>query len=346
MAAPELYAPRRDNAGRRRAGNNGSTSATPRGSARMQVTPSRRRSLVYRALTTGVALSAIGGFSYFAWQAYSGERSVTPIDDGTVAVIAAADEALKVPPENPGGLAVEGSELEFFDGVTGQRLAVRADEEYVLPPPETPIINPDPEIFDRPPPLPMELAVSRSDNEAAAISPASTAAVESDNVLPTAQPGVTVPPVLSAPMLPLPDLDPGQMTEQSAAPSSDAEQTAVAAAASQPTAIDTLVAAVDAELTVPAQPTTGQPTATQTDVAPAASVQLASMRSQELAEQEWQRLTRLMPDLMSGRQPIIRQSVSNDRTFYRVSVAAADVVEAAALCAEIKNRNFDCIVRD
>lgn len=345
MAAPELYAPRRDNAGRRRAGNNGPTTATPRGSARPQATPTRRRSLVYRALTTGVALSALGGFGYFAWQAYSGERAVTPVD-GTVAVIAAADEALKVPPENPGGLAVEGSELEFFDGVTGGGLTVRPDEEYVLPPPEVPIINPDPEIFDRPPPLPMELAVSRSDNETAELSTASTAVAEADNAQVTAQPGVTVPPVLSAPMLPLPDLDPDQMTEQAPEASAGAAPAAVAAAASQPTAIDTLVAAVDAEQIAPAQPTAVQPAVTQTDVAPAASVQLASMRSQELAEQEWQRLTRLMPDLMSGRQPIIRQSVSNDRTFYRVSVAASDVVEAAALCAEIKNRNFDCIVRD
>lgn len=333
MAAPELYAPRRPAAKRSR----------PAG--RQAVDPARRRGLVYRALTSGVAVAVLGGFGYYAWSAYSGDRAADVAAVGaSVALIEAPDDPMKVPPENPGGIAATGTEYEFFAEMNGERLEVRPDEEFVLPPPEAPIVDLTPEIFDRPPSVPPELTlVSVSSAEP----PGEDEAGEP--VPPAAAAGVSVPPVLADPMQPLPVVEQAALT-----PDADATQAASSGAASgAQSAIDALVASIASDPAVyavaaePAAPAEATP-ATPAAAAPAggATVQLASMASQELAQREWERLQRLLPDLLANREPIIRVSTSNDRTYYRISVAAGDRVEAAALCAEIKNRSLDCLVHN
>lgn len=337
MAAPELYAPRRPAAKRSR----------PAG--RQAVDPARRRGLVYRALTSGVAVAVLGGFGYYAWSAYSGDRTADAAAAGaSVVVIEAPDDPLKVPPENPGGIAALGSGYQFFDQMNGERVAVRPDEEFVLPPPEEPIVDLTPEIFDRPPAVPPELTlVSVSSAE-------EPGADEAEPVPPAAAAGVSVLPVLPDPMQPLPVVEQAALT-----PDADATLAASSGTASgAQSAIDALVAsiasdpavyAVAAEPAAPAEATPAPPAAAApAGGAPAggATVQLASMASQELAQREWERLRRLLPDLLANREPIIRVSTSNDRTYYRISVAAGDRVEAAALCAEIKNRSLDCLVHN
>jgi hypothetical protein len=329
MAAPELYAPRRPDTGRARPGR------------QITADPARRRGLVYRVLTSGIAIAVIGGFGYYAWSAYNGERTTAAVSD-EVAVIAASTDPLKTPPENPGGIAVQGSDYEFFASVDGERLEIRPDEEFVLPPPEAPITEPSPEIFDRPPPVPVELAdTGAAENATAEPAVYEVAAVASR---PVALAGVSVPPVLANPMLPLPIVEQGALT-------AEAENGTAAPVSGAQSAIDTLVASMAGEsapvAATAAQPvSTGPATPAATAPAGAATVQLASMLSEELAQEEWSRLSRLLPDLLANRQPIIRASTSNDRTYYRVSVAATDRVEAAALCAEIKNLSLDCIVHN
>lgn len=339
MAAAELYAPRGMDGGRPRATSR-SRSTGSKQAAKARPQPARRRGLVYRALTTGVALSVLGGFGYYAWSAYNGERG--PVPTGEIAMIHASSEPLKYAPENPGGLVVSGGDLDFFETVNGPRLSVRPDEEHVLPPPESPITDPEPEIFDRPAPVPMEQAPDLREAAAEPIVVA-TAEASAAAAVPAAGAGVNVPPVLSAPMLPLPVVDGQALTPNAAArQEATAQPSELAAPAGSQTAIDTLVAAVDAGIA----DSVAQPVVPQAATAGSATVQLASMRSQELAEQEWARLSRMLPELLGGRQPIIRASTSNGRTFYRVSVPADGAVDAASLCAEIKNRNLDCIVHD
>lgn len=341
MAAAELYAPRSMDGGRPRATSRSRNRTTDsKQAAKGRPQPARRRGLVYRALTTGVALSVLGGFGYYAWGAYNGERGPAPT--GEIAMIHASSEPLKYAPENPGGLVVPGGDLDFFETVNGPRLTVRPDEEHVLPPPETPITDPAPEIFDRPAPVPMEQAPDVREAVAEPVAVA-TAEATAAAAVPAAGAGVNVPPVLSAPMLPLPVVDGQALTPHPAARQDVTAQPAEPGAlAGSQTAIDTLVAAVDAGIA----DSVAQPVVPQAAAAGDATVQLASMRSQELAEQEWARLSRMLPDLLGGRQPIIRASTNNGRTFYRVSVPANDAVDAASLCAEIKNRNLDCIVHD
>ncbi|MEZ5669710.1 MAG: SPOR domain-containing protein [Alphaproteobacteria bacterium] len=305
----------------------GTRSAAARTAA--QVEPSRRRGLVYRALTGAVALAVFGGCGYYAWTAYTGERQVVP-SGGEVVTIQASAEPLKTAPDDPGGLSVPAGEYAFFDEIDGERIAVRPDEESVLPPPEEPISEIVPDVFDQAPSIPVELYEAAMESAAEGAQPAVT---QAEGPAP-AQAGVSVPPVLVAPMLPLPQLTEGELAPQPVAQATnvtaDPAATAVAAAAQ--------VAAVE--------PAAAAPQATQSAPAGTATVQLASMRSQDLAQQEWSRLRRLMPDLLGSREPLIRQSTSGDRTYFRVSVAAGGAIEAAALCAEIKNRNFDCIVHN
>ncbi len=332
MAAPELYAPRRPDAVRAQPG------------PRLPADPARSRGLIYRALTSGLALAVVGGFSYYAWTAYSGDR--LPDAAAEIATIHASVDPLKTPPENPGGIAAPGSEYEFFASVNGGRLDVRPDEEFVLPPPEAPITEPTPEIFDRPPPVPMELATGPFDDVSDEAGDA-----EAEPLAPIAIAGVSVPPVLAAPMLPLPVVEQGQLDAQPVALDSGSSTVAANTPRSQ-TAIDTLVASMASESAgapVPQDPVytvAAAPAAVaEQGQSSGATVQLASMLSREQAEQEWLRLNRLLPDLLAGREPIIRTSTSNDRTYYRVIISAS-AGEAAALCAEIKNRSLDCIVRN
>src|SRR5690606_37893472 len=125
---------------------------------------------------------------------------------------------------------------------------------------------------------------------------------------PVAPPGVVVPPVLATPMEPLPVVEPSALTAE-AVPEDPA------AAVSPPrSAIDALVASIasDPQYGVASSPpppapaettaATAAATPAQQTIASSASgpkVQLASMLSRELAEEEWARLNRLLPDLLA-----------------------------------------------
>ena len=290
---------------------------------------SGRRGLVYRALTSGIALAVVGGFGYYAWSAYVGEQaSIDP--DSPVVTVQASAEPLKTAPDDPGGLTLGNGDYAFFDEINGQRLEIRPDEESLLPPPEEPIADLVPEVFDRAPSVPVELFEVALGGESD-VSNQPLLSTASEPV--AAREGVSVPPALVAPMLPLPAIDQAQLTAQPAVQNSSLGDDAGILAETR------LDGAGDRSTVAPDVPAASSNLGS-------ATVQLASMRSQDLAEQEWTRLRRLLPDLLGNREGVIRESASGERVYFRVSVAAGNAIEAATLCAEIKNRNFDCIVHN
>lgn len=298
MTAADPFVPRRTTA------RGGSATDARRSASRPG--PARPRGLLYSGLTTAVALAVVGGASYFAWTIYAGGGASAVAGDETVPVIVAALESYKTAPENPGGITAPGGDFAFYSEMEGRPLVVRPGEEHVLPPPEEPIAELVPELFDRPVPvsLPVDSSERRSEEAAATAGTAGGAAA-----------GVIVPPVLSSPIQPLPTIDEGGLTpEPVALPTADPAATPVAEAVVRPQS--------------------------------ASTVQLASMRSAALADQEVQRLRRLLPDLLANRQPIIRESASNGVTYFRVSFSTNGPIDAAALCSEIKTRALDCIVHN
>jgi len=104
------------------------------------------------------------------------------------------------------------------------------------------------------------------------------------------------------------------------------------------------------------------PPVTKPAVAPAASaaaeahppasahqtiVQLAALTSEEAARSEWQQLSKSMPDLLNGRQPVFSRTERYGHTFWRVRTAGfADVAQARTFCDRVRAKGAGCSVAD
>ena len=74
-------------------------------------------------------------------------------------------------------------------------------------------------------------------------------------------------------------------------------------------------------------------------------VQLAAVGSEAEARDEWQTMSQRFPDLLGGLDLVTPTVQVNDQTWYRVQTGTLGSDDAARLCAEIKARGADCIVR-
>jgi len=75
-------------------------------------------------------------------------------------------------------------------------------------------------------------------------------------------------------------------------------------------------------------------------------IQLGSMRSEDLARQEWTRLKRLNGDLLGGLTAVaVRADLGDRGIYYRIEAGPlADGAEAGRVCSEMKRRNFGCTI--
>ena len=86
----------------------------------------------------------------------------------------------------------------------------------------------------------------------------------------------------------------------------------------------------------PAKPAVAQQTG-------GARIQLASVRSEEAARQEWDRLRRANPDLLgSVSANFVRADLGEKGIFYRLQTAP--VADAERVCGELKKRNIGCLI--
>jgi len=78
---------------------------------------------------------------------------------------------------------------------------------------------------------------------------------------------------------------------------------------------------------------------------PHLAVQLAAVRSAQLAEAEWRRLRQHAPRLTDGHQPAVIEAEVNGHQVWRLRTAGfAGVAEASAFCSDIRAVKSDCWV--
>ena len=76
-----------------------------------------------------------------------------------------------------------------------------------------------------------------------------------------------------------------------------------------------------------------------------AQVQLAALPTEDLANTEWIRLVRRLPELLTDRRPAISKVERDGRAFWRVRTGGfADAATATAFCVKIRARGTGCSV--
>jgi hypothetical protein len=74
-----------------------------------------------------------------------------------------------------------------------------------------------------------------------------------------------------------------------------------------------------------------------------ARIQLASVRSEDAARQEWDRIRRANPDVLGSISATpVRADMGEKGVFYRVETAP--IVDAERVCGELKKRNIGCLI--
>lgn len=74
-------------------------------------------------------------------------------------------------------------------------------------------------------------------------------------------------------------------------------------------------------------------------------VQLAAVDSEQVAQSEWQRLAKRMPDLLGDRRPILQRVERDGRAVWRVRTGGfADLAEATGFCARVRSKGGSCAI--
>jgi hypothetical protein len=74
-----------------------------------------------------------------------------------------------------------------------------------------------------------------------------------------------------------------------------------------------------------------------------ARIQLASVRSEDAARQEWDRIRRANPDVLGTMSAApVRADMGEKGVFYRVETAP--IADAERVCGELKKRNIGCLI--
>jgi hypothetical protein len=78
-----------------------------------------------------------------------------------------------------------------------------------------------------------------------------------------------------------------------------------------------------------------------------AVVQLAALSSEAAARDEWRELSKRMPALMNGKQPIFSHAERDGHTFWRLRTSGfADVAQARSFCDQVRQKGAGCSVAD
>ncbi len=271
--------------------------------------PDTKRLVLFAGGLGGVLTCLIVGSSLI------GHRSTV------VPVVAADTSPIRVRPENPGGMQIDAAENDVFSGggnVTAAKLA---------PPAETP--NPN-GLHDKPKPVAKATAASAGAASLTASGPAeakpAAVATQPAEFQPSAQTKPAIVPSAARPAAP----------PATAAKPADAEATA-----ERPT-IPAATAAKPSTIPGPAR----DKVATAASAHPAA-VQLAALSSEQAAREEWQQMTKRMPELLNGHQPVFTHVEHDGHGFWRVRTTGfSDAAQARTFCEHVKAKGGNCSVAD
>lgn len=271
----------------------------------------RRRGLSRRRL-----LLPLGGagllllFVLVAWYAYvSGARSGA---GGPAPLIQADSTPFKMRPEQPGGMEVPHQDKLVFErlnpGAGGDSV------ERLLPGPEQPLSRPEP------PEAPVADAVPAPLEPDAAVDP------EAEPSYPVVAAGE--PPPAAAPRAPV-EPAPVPVPVPAPAPAPAPAQ----AAPAQPPPVQT------AASPPPAPPS--QPAGAGKRV----RLQIASVRSEEVARQEFQRLQRRFPSELGSLGLSVERADLGDRgIFFRVHAGPVEEARAGSICQALKAQSVGCLI--
>jgi hypothetical protein len=74
-------------------------------------------------------------------------------------------------------------------------------------------------------------------------------------------------------------------------------------------------------------------------------VQLAAVDTEQVAQAEWQRLARRMPDILGDRRPVLQRAERDGKAVWRVRTGGfADVADATAFCARLRAKGASCTI--
>jgi len=274
-------------------------------------------------------LAATGLLLFFAivWYAYtSGANSTT---EGGMPLIKADGTPTKMRPDQPGGMEVPHQDKQIYERLRGE--TDTAAVERLLPPPETPVARPEP-----PAPSPSVTAAEPPP----AIAEGPTSAPPSD--LSHSGRNAPVPLTHSIPGADPEDESPVPDTERrSAAPVPPPPPRPVQQAAPPPQTA--------APRPVPA-PAPTQTAALPPPPAPSASsggsfrLQIASVKTEDAARAEFQRLQRRYPDLAGLGVAYVRADLGDRGVFYRVQAGPVDEARASSICSALKAQSVGCII--
>jgi hypothetical protein len=307
--------------------------------------PRRRRGIPTTAwlllvliLVTGAGL---GGFLFGDRLAgLSGEES------GQVPVVHAAEGAIKVRPDNPGGQEIPFRDYAINKRMQGEEPTGRV--ENLLPPPEQLKTPPQPQ------PVTAPAAATPVPAATAGAQPASpTEQASTESLLPSAPapaPKPVAPKTLApreiAPLPPAtvakaPTPQPAPPPPVPAAPSTTGGPIALVPKSQQPAP-----AAAPPAPTAPAAPAQSAPEPTETAAIGGWQVQLAASRAATAAKAEGERLKQKHSDVLGKMSVnIVRADLGSKGVFYRIRLGPAqDKDQARAVCAQLAKQGQGCLV--
>jgi hypothetical protein len=273
------------------------------------------------------AVAAVGGAVYLGLR-----HSASVTDEAGVPLIKADPRPFKVRPDQPGGMEVPNQDKLVFDRLDPD--AARPVVERLLPPPETPLPRP----VAPPPPPPV----------AATPAPADAAG--------KANPGTA-----GGPSVPAPASVPAAASVATAVLAAAAAGSEAGASPNPPSAghekpvKPTLVAAAAVPSSTPAKPLTPpkplspspSPAAVPATGNPAGTgsvhLQLASVRSEAEAREEWKRLDGRYHELLGGLAPsVVKADLGERGIYYRLRAGPLDEARAERICDHLKSQNVGC----
>lgn len=310
------------------------------------VAPPPQQSGAKRWVPLAIALAAVGGFGGIVWYAYSRGGSQVAENPALAPLIQADAGAYKRRPDDPGGAIVPNQDkLLLNQGMANADGRV----ERILPPPEAPLPKPV-----APPPQLAQAAVPPAPQVAAAPpAPPPPISAPRASVQTTPMAGQTVPVRQTQPAPAPTPLAPAQ---------ANANQTA-----QQPAQAPVVIGAPPKPLTPPSTAPAGQPqqlamatppkpapaTAAQPAAAappkPAAGgsyrIQLASVKTAEQAEKEWQRIKGGNPEVAGLQMTPTKVDLGEKGIFYRIQAGpVGDAATADRLCSGLKSKGQGCMV--
>ncbi|MES1152798.1 MAG: SPOR domain-containing protein [Dongia sp.] len=296
----------------------------------------RGRRMRNRLLVLVLLVVIAGGGAY----AYLKAQHTT----GPVPVITADTSPEKVKPADEGGMQVPNQNVQILDTINGQQSDQGA--EKVLPAPEQPVA----------PPAVNDAATAETTPPAPAPEPANdNAPMVTDQPVPT----VPAPPVPSAstPAPAVSELTQTQEAQPAAPQQPAAEAPKPAATTPEPSAAAPATTAEAPKAPEPAAEAPA-PAKTQTAAAPAAAtptvqpaaggnarIQLAAVKSEALAKEQWAKFQKAHPDLLGALTLSIQKVVVNGADYYRIQAGPlSDKSAAKDLCSKLKAQKQDCLV--